>query len=54
MRDYDGENMEMCGDERGSAKVTVAGKWEVGDDFGQNKFCLVLEKMTHYPMKDIL
>ena len=54
-RDYDGGNMkEACVDERGSAEVAVAGKWEVGDDFGRNTFCLVLGKMTHYPMKDVL
>ena len=35
-------------DERGSAEVAVAGKWEVGDNFGWNTFCLVLGKMTHY------
>ena len=35
---------EACADERGSAKVVIAGKWEVGDDFSRNTFCLVLAK----------
>ena len=35
-------------DERRSAEVAIAGKWEVGDNFGRNTFCLVLGKMTHY------